>query len=303
MREAENKVKIDGILSEIDLNYTSFTSKKDGKPVEAIGGTVKILVEQNINGEDQTLEIPVHMFSSKYTNAGTPNPAYNSIEKVKNEFVSIAACGSKEQADRVRVTRGTLTVNEFPSQDGSRLVSQLRVSSNFLQKVIGEFKPQATFSLEFVVSDSKYVTDANGIEVEPKKLEITAIVPGWNNSVSVIKLYAYNPNVINAIEQYWENGGTYKASGRLNFTSRTETIVKEVDFGEPETETRTTNVSEPVITGGSQVALDEDYAFNLDEIRAAMAQRKANQEQIMQRGRTSRQAPPQKGKAALDLGF
>ena len=81
MRAAENKVRIEGILSEVDLDYGSF--QKDGKTVECIRGSIKVLVNQNINGVPTSNEIPVHMFASKFTNKGTANPAYESIEKVK----------------------------------------------------------------------------------------------------------------------------------------------------------------------------------------------------------------------------
>ena len=44
LREAENRIKIEGILSEIDLKYGSF--QKDGKTNETIGGIIKIRVDQ-----------------------------------------------------------------------------------------------------------------------------------------------------------------------------------------------------------------------------------------------------------------
>ena len=74
LKQTENSVKIEGILSEIDLDYGSFV--KNGATVESIGGTIKVQVTQKINGEDAILEVPVHMFASKLTNKGTPNPAY-----------------------------------------------------------------------------------------------------------------------------------------------------------------------------------------------------------------------------------
>jgi hypothetical protein len=40
LRQAENKCRIEGILSEIELDYKSFV--KDGKTVEAVGGNIKI---------------------------------------------------------------------------------------------------------------------------------------------------------------------------------------------------------------------------------------------------------------------
>ena len=89
LRQAENRVKIEGILSEIDIRPSSFI--KNGQTVESIGGTIKVKVNQKINGEDTILEVPVHMFASKLTNKGTPNPAYETIKRIAEEFVSIAA--------------------------------------------------------------------------------------------------------------------------------------------------------------------------------------------------------------------
>lgn len=44
IRQAVNMVEIEGILSEINLDYKSYTDKNTGKPVEAIGGDVKVRV-------------------------------------------------------------------------------------------------------------------------------------------------------------------------------------------------------------------------------------------------------------------
>ena len=94
LRQAENKVKVEGILAEVDINPGSFN--KNGQTMESIGGSIIVKVTQKINGEEKELSIPVHMFASKLTNKGTPNPAYESIMKVKNEFTSIAAAGGED---------------------------------------------------------------------------------------------------------------------------------------------------------------------------------------------------------------
>ena len=161
LRQAENRIKLEGILSETDLKYGSFV--KNGDTVESIGGSIKVLVEQTVNGNPVTLEVPVHMFSTKYTRAGKINPAYESIERVMNEFVSIASCGSKENADRVRITGAEMRVNEFYGQGGT-LISTPRVNTSFVSRAIGEFKPEASFVMEFMVSDINRVVDADGAE-------------------------------------------------------------------------------------------------------------------------------------------
>ena len=300
LRQAENKVKIEGILSEIDLKYGSFL--KNGEPTETIGGNIKVLVEQEINKVPTVLEVPVYMFSTKYTKAGKVNPSYESIETVMKEFVSIAACGSKENADKIRITNGQIRMNEFIGQNGT-MVSTPRIHASFVSRAIGGFKPEATFTLEFMVSDINRMTDNQGIELDPPKLNIVTIVPQYGEKVDVVPLHAANPNVISAIEGYWESGSCYRASGRLNFSSTTQTVLEEVDFGEPIEKVRTINVSEFLITGGSQAPLDDDMAFAVEDIRKAMAERKERLEN-MKTNNVQKQAPaPASKKGKMDLGF
>ena len=305
-RQAENKVKIEGILSEIDLKYGSF--QRDNAEVETIGGTIKVLVEQVINGEDVTLEIPVHMFSTKYTKAGKINPSYESIETVMKEFKSIAATGDKNVADKIRITNGQIKMNEFVGQNGT-IVSYPRVSASFVAHAVGEFKPQATFNLEFMVSKLDRVVDKDGVEVDPAKLAVEVIVPQYTApnasvmNVDVVTLYATSESVINAIEQYWEAGESFKASGRLNFTSRTETIKQEVDFGEAQESVRTITTSEFVITGGSQAPLDGDFAFDYEDIKAGMAARKERLESMKNGTVSTAKKTPAPSKDKKNLGF
>lgn len=306
MRQAENKVKIEGILAETDLNYGSF--ERNGKKIESVGGSIKILVDQIIDGKPVTLEIPVYMFSTKYTKKGTVNPAYESIEKVMTEYKSIGNCGNKEQADKVRITNAQIKMNEFYGQNGN-LVSYPRINASFVSRATGEFKPEASFSLEFLVSNMARVMDKDGVEIDPAKLEINIVVPQYTPdgadapNIDIVKLHATNSNVINAIEQYWEAGYSYKATGRLNFSSTTETVVEELGFGEPKETVRTINVSEFIVTGGSEAPLDGDYSFDIDEIKAGIAARKVRLENLKSSKSSAKSTPAQKGKNAVDLGF
>lgn len=308
MRQAANRVKIEGILAETDLKYGSF--QKNGETVESIGGSIKVLVHQEINGVATALEVPVYMFSSKYTRTGKINPSYESIEKVMKEFVSIAAAGGESQADRVRITNADIRMNEFAGQNG-QIVSQPRIHASFVSRAIGDFKPEATFSLEFMVSSIARAVDKEGVELDPAKLNVEVIVPQYTApgatapNVDLVPLVAVNPNVINAVESYWEAGSCYKASGRLNFSSRTEEVVEQVDFGEATTKVRTINVSEFIITGGSQSPLEGDFAFDMDEIKAGMAARKTRLDDVKSgKVAANKKAPaPTTTKGKLDLGF
>lgn len=301
LRQAKNTVRIEGLLSEINLKYGSYV--KNGVTVDTIGGDIKVLVHQEINGEPNDLIIPVYMFSPKLTNAGKPNPAYASIEAVMKEYVSIAAAG-EAGADKIRITSGSIRMNEYYNQQG-QLVSFPRVNTSFVQKATGEFRPEASWSLEFAVSSLDYVTDEDGVEVEPKKLRIKIIVPQYGGKVDTMELFATNPRVIDAITSYWESGKSYTAKGRLNFTSTTQEVIEECDFGEPDVRIRTVSISELIVTKGTQAPLEDDMAFAPAELSAALKEHKAYLETLKDKTSQKPKATPAptSSNQAFDLGF
>ncbi len=303
LRQAENRVKVEGILAEIDIKPGQFN--KNGQMMDSIGGHIIVKVTQKISGEEKELAIPVHMFASKLTNKGTPNPAYESIKKIADEYVSIAASENGEDgADRVRITSGNIRMNEYYSQDG-RLISFPRVNASFVNRINkSDCKPEATYTTEFVVANKSEEIKND----EPTgRYRIDAIVPQYGGKVDVVPMFAQSEGVIDAISTYWNVGDTVKANGRLDFSATTETIIEEVDFGEPIEKTRTLNRSELIITGGSQEPLEGDFAFDNAEIQSALADRKLRLEKQKDKdmSRTSsRQTPPQKSNSGFaDLGF
>ena len=304
LRQAENRVRIEGILAEIDIKPGSFN--KNGQMMESIGGSITVKVTQKISGEEKELAIPVHMFASKLTNKGTPNPAYESIKKIADEYVSIAASENGEEgADRVRITGASIRMNEYYSADG-RLISFPRVNASFVNRISkSECKPEATYTAEFVVANKDEELDRNG---EPTgRYRIDAIIPQYGGRVDVVPMFAQSKGVIDAVSTYWEVGNTVKANGRLDFSATTETTLEEVDFGEPIEKTRTINRSDLIITGGSQEPLEGEFAFDNAEIQNALAERKLRLEKQKDRDMSraaTRQAPaPTTKNGFTDLGF
>lgn len=303
LESKENSVKIEGILSEIDLKTGSYT--KDGKTVENIGGSIKVRVNQVINGEKTELDIPVFMFSNKLTNKGTPNPAYASIERVMNEYASIAAVGI-DKADRVRITGANIRMNEYYSQNGN-LNSYPRINASFVTKItdMTKYAPEATFSAIFAIGSMGYETDKEGVEI-PNRYKIRGIMPQYGGIVDVVDFLATTPNVIDAVSSYWEQGDTVKINGKLNFTSVTEEKEVAVDFGEPRVEKKTITVSELIITGGSQTPLEGDFAFDMDEIQTALEARQARLAELKEKAKAKEAKSAPKAtpkKAGFDLGF
>ena len=246
------------------------------------------------------------MFSPKLTNAGKPNPAFESIEKVMKEYVSIASGAGEAGADKIRITSGSIRMNEYWNQQG-QLVSFPRVYTSFVAKATGDFRPEASWSLEFGVSSIDFVTDDEGIEVEPKKLRIKVIVPQYGGKVDTMELFATNPRVIDAISNYWEPQKTYSAKGRLNFTSTTREVVQEYDFGEADTRIQTISISELVVTKGTQAPLEDEMAFAPADLAAALKEHKAALEILKDKtANKTKNTPAPSGTSAheaFDLGF
>ena len=301
MRQAENKVFIEGILSEIDIVERTYT--KDGVQNNALAGQIKVRVEQKINGVDKILEIPVHVFVNEMTKKGTKNPAYESIDTVRREFISIASGAGVEGADRIRISGASIQMNEYWA-DENRLSSYPRINASFVQRVKrDEFTPKAQFSTELVVSKMINEVDKDGVETG--RLKVEGILPQYGGRVDVVPFIAENPNVVDAITQYWQPKDTVKVSGKLNFSSTVEIYTEEQGFGEPIEKKRTINVSELVITGGSQTPLEGEFAFDEEEVKNALAERKARLEnrKAKELARSSSRTAPAQSGFASDIGF
>lgn len=298
LREARNKVDIVGILSEVDLDYGSIN--KNGSPMTTIKGTIKVRVNQTLpSGEKQELEIPVNMFATEFTNKGTKHPGFESIERVKNEFKSIAAVGI-ENADYVRISNGRLEMNEYYGQNGN-LISYPRITTNFVDKVSPDrFPARAEFVCEFQVGSMGYKTDADGVE-DTSCYQVVGIVPKYGGKVWVMPFLATYPNVIAGVQDTFSVGDSVVVTGRLNFTTQTSERVIEQAFGEPQVKVFTTSVSDLVIKGGDP--LGDELAFDNAEIAEALKTRQADLAALKDRQKNRTKEAPIKPVSYTDLGF
>lgn len=269
LRIAQNNVIIEGILNTVDISEKSY--EKNGRKNNALSGSITVKTTQKMNGEDIEVVIPVHIFASELTSKGTQNPAYVSISKVKNEFISIAA-GGVENADRIRISGGRINMNTFYNRNG-KLVSYPRIEASFFNKVDPqEYNPEATFVVEMLVASKEMEVDKN--QVETGRLCIKGVVPMYGGRVEVIPFYCANSNVINAVDNYWQLNDTVRAKGRLLFYTKVDTVIDEDGFGETFDQKVTTTVGDLIITGGSETPYT-DMAFDLDEIKQALTERSA----------------------------
>jgi hypothetical protein len=189
-------------------------------------------------------------------------------------------------------------MNEYVGRDG-KLVSFPRIHSSFASRIRGEFDPKANFDVTFAVLNKEEEKDREGNETG--RYIVKAAVMQYGGRADVVPFYVVNPNAINFITTYWDSGTTVRATGKLNFTSRKETVVIEVDFGEPQKKERTISISDLIITGGSN-PIDSEEAYSEDMIREALAKRQENLEKMKNKPKTQT-TPPKSTFDVNNLGF
>lgn len=274
MKQAPNEVTVEGILNEVNIEKkVSFGGKN------MIRGNVKILVEQEVLGVVESIEVPVELFAMEMTADNTVNSAYSSIEDIMNNYVSLAACGDIDQADRVRTSKCSLVMNEFYNKAGV-LVSYPQIKGGFINKINKiDCKPAAVFSTTIVLV-SESVEDEIVNDAPTGRALIKAAVPQYGDKIDLIPFIVENPKAIAHMKAHWEKGDTLEITGRVNFSTKTEVVVKKVEdgFGEALPSYKTTSVRELIIYSGSNHGLTGPTKYSLEEIQEGINRRKLDLE-------------------------
>lgn len=271
MKQTENKVKIEGVLSEINVREGEFKQKNTNIMMPYLSGEVKVRVKQTVNKVPVEEEIPISFFCTKYKKDGGDNPAYKSINDLRTNFISLAAAESPEQADCVRITSASLKENMFYGRDG-RLISNGQITASFFNRIARtECVPEATFQTVICIGNIKEEIDKNG---DPTgALVLQGIIPQYGGKVDVIDYVVRSPEAVDFISTNWKQGDTVRVAGKVNFSSATTYVEEEMGFGEPITTPHTSYVRELVITSGSPSGFEGDMAFDTNEIAASLQER------------------------------
>lgn len=281
IKAAENNVYIEGILSEVDLKDGTFDRTNSNgvtEKVEYTSGKIKVKTEIELYGKPYELEIPVKIMVTKKTRKGVDNPAYASVERLRSEFVSLAAAEEPSQASLIKIGGANLAMNEYVNKQGKLSVYPEVRGSFFNHVKPEEYKPRANFDIKMVVGSMYYEEDDG---VQTGRYIVKGIVPQFGNKVDVFTFYVIKPEAINGISQLWAEGDTVNCHGSLLFTSSTKTTVVESAFGDPVEKTTTINLSDLVITGGSD-PFDDMQSYDSNVIAQCLAERTARQKKLLE---------------------
>lgn len=302
IKQTQNNAVIEGILSEVGLEF--FPTKNNGEAFPHIRGSIKVKLDQVVNGETHTLEIPIQIFQAQNKKAGGENPAFASVKKVMDEFKSIAAVG-EEDADRVRITGASIEMNEY-ARDGVLTKPYPRIRGSFVSRVRKEdYNPRAEWEGELYFGKMGYQTDREGIETDV--FEIQGVSIGWAEKAQIIPIVSMDAAIIPKIESAYEVGDTVPVKCKMLFTVTTERVLEEVEIGDPIETIKTRSVSELVISA-MKGAKEGDAALDANDVKVVLEARTARLEQLKaqsltQAPRGSERKSPNTSAPKVDLGF
>ena len=270
LEQATNKVNIVGKLLDTTFNHGV---TKTGAPYERANLTIR--VTQTYNGQEEVSEIPVSMFASQFTSKGTPNPAYKSIQDLKE--MKTAQNVGFDAADTVRITSGTVRENNFVAKSG-QLINGWQLNTSFINK--GSTADVASFLLDIFIMDMHDEIDRNG---EPTgRLIIKGGLVQYNGKLDVLEFVVEGSEKIDYIQRNWEINQTVTVKGRIRVTSVEEkSSGSEGSWGEEIPEINTRMIRELVISTGSDEGKEEEFSYDPTDIKKAFNVRKAEIEQLL----------------------
>lgn len=283
LEQATNKVNIVGKLLDTTFNHGV---TKTGAPYERANLTVR--VTQTYNGQEEVSEIPIGMFASQFTSKGTPNPAYKSLQDLKE--MKTAQNVGFDAADTIRITNGTVRENNFVSKSG-QLINGWQLNASFINK--GSTADVASFVLDIFIMDMHDEVDRNG---EPTgRLIIKGGLVQYGGKLDVLEFVVEGSEKVDYIQRNWEINQTVTVKGRIRVTSVEEkNSGSEGSWGEDIPEVSTRMIRELVISTGSDEGKEEEFSYDPTDIKKAFNVRKAEIEQLLidaRQGATKSAAP------------
>lgn len=273
LREAENKVVIEGVL--LEIRHQEWKSK-DGLNIE-----LDIEVAEN--------EVHTVKGMSKYKkNDGSENGIAKGYQTIINDYKSVASVG-REEADKVRVTQGKIGLNEYFGQDG-QLRSYPELSTNFVNRIQASdtYDPKAEFEAEVVV---KTIIEEYKNDEETGRVKLTGFIPLYGGKVIPFD-FVVGGEGAEYIQGNYEPGQTVKLFGKIvNFKEVKETEV-EVAFGKPQKKTTSKTIREYLITGGLDPYEEENVlTYKIDTIKKALTEREVYLEEMKNKNNNTSSKP------------
>lgn len=240
-----NKVYVVGTLQEVNTNVGT-TKKGD----TYIGGKIIVKV-----GENNLVEFK--LFANEFTKAGTTNKMFETYKKLDAFlYKKVKVTGELQEGSMIDQASGTV-----------KKYNEIRLT--FVNAAKADEQEVATFEFGGFVVKSIYERTNKDGELIGHRLEVAQ--SNYNDTnIQIIKfdIDKNDVNIASAIEGSYEVGATVSFSGTISRTTRTETKLEEVAFGDPIVKTIVYTDKSYRICGGN-VPLDaaDPSAYTTEEIK------------------------------------
>ena len=267
--QAQNKINIVGKLLDVTFGEGKLS---DGRAYQRASLTIR--ANQTFGGREEISEVPVSIFATQYTSTGKLNPAWKSLQDLR-EYKTVQDVGF-DNADKIRVTGCTISENNFVSRNG-QLINSWQLRASFINAASTE--DVASFINDIFIMDMHEELDRND---EPTgRLVIKGGLVQYGGKLDVLEYIVEQPEAVEYISSHWNVNDTVTVRGRIRVTSIEEKPSGvESSWGEDIPEATTRYVRELIITKGDDEGKEEEFAYDPTEIKKGFNVRKANIEQM-----------------------
>ena len=272
LREADNKVIVEGVLKENNLEKA-----KDANGKTIIKGDIVVQIAENE-------EVTVKFYTNEITKTGKENPSYKSLSTVVENYISVADCLKASEpttnATKVLVKGAKLRINDYYNEKKKDLSSYVEIGGSFVSTAKEEvYAPRAEFEMECFIANMK--PEINKEDEETGRLIVNVIVPVYGGKVVPFTLLAEG-DIADFLNVNYEKNKTAFLMGDVKNTVTINKVEKGGGFGKKKVETFINTKQELIITGGGvngDPSMYEDNpelaekAFAIEDIKKAMAER------------------------------
>lgn len=287
--QSKNEVNVTGKL----ISVTPRSGKTSlGVPYESVSMVVR--VDQNIEGKQQTNEIPISIFATQFTSSGKQNPLLENVQRVKE--MKTAQNVGIDAADTIRLTKANLQENYYIAKSG-QFFDGWQLRGAFAGTGGENAKQIASFNVEIFIIDMHDEVNSEG---DPTgRLIIKGGIVQYAGKLDVVEFIVEDPSKVDYLQRILEVQNTVRVSGRIRVTSEEqEASTTTSSWGEVIPDSTPRVVRELIITGGSEGPYEEELSYNPADIKKAFNERKAiiEQKQIEAKKGTSKPAEKPAGK-------
>lgn len=286
MKKMTNKVYLEGLLYEHDLQKKKTGPNSKNPGTEYISGTISIATDDAV-----TNIVPVHYsYVTATTSTGKPDARFTALSDIIDGKVGTVMTVGAENAGKVRIDTSIALNDFYTDRNGeTTLVSAKRNEGGFIHTTAilkGEEKDRNTFEVDMVITSATR-QEANEEFGRPEKVIVKGAIFDFRNALLPIELSATNEGAMNYFESLGasaKNPVFTKLRGTQISETIKRTITEEGAFGTSVREV-TSSRKDFVITwaSGEPFVFDDETTITAAELTEAMANRETYLATVKQR--------------------